>query len=197
MTFDERLSWFVLGGLLGAVLGYAIGLIQGINRKVDVIEEEVHELLDIEDPDHDESGRMALPSINSVALFLVIALTVIASFMAQRAANKGEENQNDLEQITSCNSTVLYQALEALNERTLYSRAALDANVDLQKDQAAFVRVIVGPPPPSPEDGRHAIEEYYQSLRHFVLLSDRAAKQAEENPYPTVEQLAICLNKEN
>lgn len=212
MGLDERLAYFILGAVCGLIVGYIIRSLRDIERKVDRVDKRTKR--------RDEGGFATLPSgprfdrfrefasrINwrSVALFLVVAFTVIASFQSQVASNdvqkNGEEDrktQARISRITVCNSQFLGQTILALNERTQYSTQQAAANVDLQREQLRLLTIALTIPPPDPADGLAATERYLEKLNKFIELATKTRVKTTANKYPTLDDFNQCVeqNKE-
>lgn len=122
MGLSERASYFVLGLVIGLILGYIIKSLSDINRKVTEVDDLLHEH-DPNDPvkrgpsvpRYDEGGFMRIPTWQEVkdafnwrtirerltwggvALFLVVVLTAYSAFQSQM-------NNNDLRDQTQVNA---------------------------------------------------------------------------------------------
>lgn len=101
---------------------------------------------------------------------------------------------DDVSTSQSCTEEFLGSTVEALNERTQYSTAQADANIELQKAQLKFIRVLVKPGPTPDDLGEQALNDYFDALTEYNRLTALQAGRAESNPYPTREDYRMCLN---
>jgi hypothetical protein len=199
MGFDDRLSLFLLGCLIGSVVGYIVRLLQEMKAEI----HEVDEKFDTINPphDHDERGFLRYPVFANITLLVVLVLVVWASFASQKASNDVEEAQANLaetqkrvEHVTSCTKETLAQTVLALNERTTYAKAQAISNVELQKAQAKMLRILAHVPPYTDLKRAEAIQEYFAALDRFFVLAEKSAEKAEKNDYPTVASFEACLD---
>lgn len=187
MTLDDRLGWFLLGVLIGSILGY-------ITRSLRLQKEELDEVRDA--LVKDEKGFVRYPIVMDVALLLVVVFTVWASFASQRASNDLKDTQKDVARIAVCTSTVLSQALEALDERTTYAGEQATSNIELQKAQAQFLGVLLQEPPAQEKNRKNAANRYLNAVTDFVGTNTLAREKIQNYPYPTTDELSRCLNEE-
>lgn len=188
MELTERAIYMLIGGAMGFVAGYIVRYLREIKEKVDKVGEIV------ERDNRDERGFVRFPIIADIALLAVVVLTVWAAFSSQRASNDVQNTQDRITRITYCNQQFLSKTIKALNERTTYSRDQAAANVELQKAQAEFIRLILHKPPYTAERRERALQEYFQALTSFVMLNAQTEIKADTYPYPTNEELADCLS---
>jgi hypothetical protein len=83
MDLYERLLFFLVGCGVGVILGYVVG-------RLHVVEKRVHEVEDILNEERDDRGSARIPSFSSLMLVIVLTITAIGAFMAQRSANQVE-----------------------------------------------------------------------------------------------------------
>ena len=199
MTLDERVIWLLLGVVIGYFLSY-------MTRTVRETLEEVHEvkLMLKNDParTRNERGAVDRPTFNQIALVIVLLLTAFAAFQSQQASNKVKTTQDELEdtqvalqQVTTCNRTVLSQALSALNTRTSYTQAAAGSNLTLVKAQVTMFDVLLHRPPYSEMTRFEATEVYNRAAKTFIELGTESQNNALTTKYPTDEDLATCIVK--
>lgn len=184
VEFDERLGWLLLGCAIGFVFGYIVRSLRDIKEELDEVDDIVkgrqyHQ--------EDEEGSIKTFLSKNIALLLVVILTAFAAFASQRASNNVRDN-------AECTQEYLSETIKALNQRTKYTRTQARANVTLQKEQARFLNVLLGKPPPTQRESQVAFENYVNSLQSFINLSDKAAEQARTNPYPTNTELIECID---
>lgn len=198
MGLDDRFVYLLLGMAIGFVLGRLTRSLNRLEAEVDDIKEELDEVDEIIKEEWTERHRnqdgFIKPSIPmGISLFIVIAVTVGAAFLSQKAANDAQNAQDALARVTACNSALLSKTIVALNERTTYTGAQATANVDLQKDQSRFFDLLLHRPPYSEHRRFRAAENYQESQHHFLDLTKKTANKIEENPYPTKAELQSCI----
>lgn len=205
MSLDDRFWYLILGVLIGYLLGR-------YTRKLDVIEKELHEVDEIVKEDHDkprgEGGFMSMRVVRDAAVLVTVLVSFYAAFLTQGAANESAQTtkdvkanqvslkkaQNTIESVVDCNQKYLAETISALNARTTYSGGQANANVELQKAQAAALRVIIGPPPPTAEATDAATRAYLKRLTEFLGISAAQAQQVLLNAYPTEEAFSTCVS---
>lgn len=202
MPLDERIFYFILGGVIGFILGF-------MTRKNDEIKQELDEVHEIVKRDRDEHGMYRHPVALNISLVLVLCLSVWASFATSRVNSELQESQQAQEQtqknleqtqlrlrhVTLCNTKFQTQTIRALNERTTFTSRQAGANVRLQQAQATFLRVALVIPPPSGETVRAELKRYFQALQNFVELSDKGSDKRRKYKYPTKAQFERCLER--
>lgn len=204
MGLDERLGYIVLGALIGFVVGYMTGRLRDIETLVKEVDEIVKEDRGIDpeaDQDRNERGVARFtPFLKQLPLFLALVFTLYAAFSAQAATNKEKQTSERLDatvqrldDLTTCNTDILGKALNALNERTTYSGDQAALQLELQKAQATFLRIIIGPPPPTDEAAFAALKEYFDKLTQFAVVSEKSQEKIRNNSYPTKDQLDACF----
>lgn len=186
MNLDDRITYLVLGGLIGFIVGYFTRSLRSIEQHVDHVDQIVTKR-------DEEDGVMQTPTIANMVLLAVLVLTVWAAFSSQSASNKVTSTQDEQERTTACTQRYLSKTIEALNERTTYSTEQLQKNVQLQKDQSKFLGVLLQKPPATEEERRVALDAYYENLTDFVVVAGLSGKKFEENPYPTDEEFMACI----
>lgn len=197
MAFDDRLTWLMLGVVIGFFAGY-------ITRTLREIKEEIHEVDEIVKSEwhekHDEAGAISFPSWPNIALLIVIMATGFAAFQSQEAANKVTstqdeliKTQNRLESVVSCNKELLGQALTILNARTRASEEAARANLQLQKSQSLMFDVLLHVPPYGPEREAQSLKIYSEDLKAFVDAGGLSQFTAKANRYPKASDLIDCI----
>lgn len=203
MDLADRAMMLVIGGLIGFVFGYIVARLRVIKDELDEVKEELDEVVETthdhprpeETRGRSERGSMKRPTVPGVALLIVVLLTAWAAFTSQRATHETQETQEQVVKLAVCNQEFLGKTILALNERTTYSGDATEANVDLQKSQAAFFAVYLGPPPSTAAARREAASDYLKDLTAFISISEKSKLKVENNPYPTNVELAECLSK--
>lgn len=190
MELFERAIFFAIGGGVGFILGYIVARLREIKEEVD-------EVLDIEKKNarmRDERGVMRLPDFGDVMLLVVLLVTVWAAFSSQKASNEVQNTQDNLTSVTNCNREFLADILVAVNERTTFTADQARANIDLQRSQSQFLATLLADPPKSDEIKDNALRDYFKNLTDYIEVNSNAARKAEENPYPTIEEFNTCLN---
>lgn len=97
MEYTDRFLWLSLGGGIGFVLGYIVRSLREIKEEVDeIVEIERRIRHDDQIPPKDSSDRSSQGSswelASRIALFIVVAVTVWAAFVSQKASNDVAEN---------------------------------------------------------------------------------------------------------
>jgi hypothetical protein len=97
----ERLTWMMLGGAVGFVLGYIVARLRDIKEELDEVDDTVKHLRS-----KDESGILrARPIVLDVVLVGVVCMVVWASFASQKAVNAFNEEQHS-DVVALCKSGV-------------------------------------------------------------------------------------------
>lgn len=188
VNLDDRLGYFLLGCFIGAVVGYMLRYLQKIDRNVGKVQDAVTKK-------RHEEGLIRYPWALDIALLAVVIVTVWAAFSSAAASDKVKNNQENIEKITYCNQAFLSKTIVALNERTTYSRAQSDANVELQTGFLAFLRVLQFQPPKPESERVAAFNGYVKKLDNYVELNKKTKDKAAENPFPTATEFSDCLDK--
>lgn len=154
------------------------------------------------------SGRRFRLNFNSIALAIVVIATLWAALQSSSASNHATEavskvaeqnvsltnQQHQLTAIQTCTQRILFRAIDALNQRTQYTGAQADANIDLQRSQLRLL--LKGLNPKSTQSEREAaFHNYVDDLQNFVTVVTQAQNSQTNNPYPTPAQYARCLTK--
>lgn len=204
VTLDERVTYLLIGIAIGFMLGYFTAYLKKIRKSVEHVEQIVMK-------DHKEEGSVRLPSYHlppsllefkrkhfrwrSVALFLVVAMTVWAAIASQVASNESKRNAESISKVTFCNQQIISKLVVALNERVESGRAQTNANVNLQKGFLDFLRVLQFDPPKPEAERREAFDGYVKKLDNFVEKADESKAKGDQFPYPTFNELSECLDK--
>lgn len=195
--FLERIEWFALGSFLGFVLGYIVAHLRAIEQKVDDVDNDIKRI-------RDEKGVMSQGIAANIALFAVVVVTLYAALLSQAASNNSGKTAEDVLQIQAdqkqnldCTTQILFDAIEALNERTTYSAAQNDSNIALQKDQLNFLTRFLTKPPPNESQQSASFQTYVDSVMEFLELTEATKTRQMQNPYPKTEDLTRCLAQSN
>lgn len=193
MSFDERLVTFLLGCLVGLILGYLGRMLQDIKEKVDDVDNIVRK-------GRDEGGFVRNPIALDIVLLLLVALTVYSSVASQFASNKSNKTsdrvitiQQELRQNQNCDTQVLFDSLQALGNRTTYSGSQIDANVAAWQAQLELLTKSRDPSL-SRQDQLALYNEYIKQVQNFVDISKKTKNSQDQNPVPTPEDLTVCLS---
>lgn len=202
MSFDERLSWFLLGVLVGLLISWLKDIRKGEKTIIEKLEE-VDEHVQKQQRNRDEGGFMRFPLIADALLLTAVLLTAWAAFAtsatnARLEANQKADDAQDLRirEITICNQEFLFNTIKALNERTTYTQDAADANVDLQTGLAEFIDILLFQPPKTTEERYAALVKFDGKLGKYVEVSRKQKGKTDAYPYPTEEELTECLGYE-
>lgn len=192
MPLDEKLFWLCLGG----VIGYLWGRYDRRRKKdLDTIKKELRVVTETLKEDHRRT-----PFVPRVALALVVLMTALAAFWSQRASNESAEAVQRMEEryaqesiILSCSREFIGKVAIALNERTTFTTEQTVKNVELQKNQARFLTVVLKQPPVSEEGRRNSLQAYFDALTDFVIVASKSTQKAENNAYPKKRELGECI----
>lgn len=215
MGLDERLMWMLLGCVLGAIIGYLARMLQEINGNVEACIHEVHDIKEeveeidtfMKNRERNEGGFMRIPWAADILMVTVLALCVWASVstgntnnrledavVELKAVQKADDAQDArIEKITQCTLEFTSKTIRALNERTTYTQAQADANVQVLAAQAEFLRIVLIIPPVTDLDKRAALEAYVNALSDFNNVAAKNKEQVRKYAYPTNQELADCL----
>lgn len=195
MAFDDRLVYLLLGMAIGFVLGYFTRLVRETKEELDEVKDEIEKdvIPNLHRHERDEDGFISSTAA-SIMLLLVVGLAAFASFASQKASNDANHALDRVETISTCNQKVLTAALVALNERSTYTKASADANVDLQKSQRDFFTILLHQPPYSEAKQSQSVQDYYQDLLTFLKLAKKNAEKVGSNPYPDPSELQQCVS---
>lgn len=175
MSMSDRLGWFVLGAVIGFVIGF---IVRGF-REMKVRK--------------NENGAIKEQTILRISLFCVIVISVTAAFLSQRATNNVTKDQKQISRIVICDQKFLSLTIAALNQRTVYQKSQLDANVTLQRAQYVFFTTLLKPGV-SDTVKLKSVRTYIAALNNFVNINVKTGVTQKQNPYPTEEQFIGCLN---
>lgn len=189
MGLADRLEWMLLGIAVGFVAGIIVSRLRVIEEKVDTVNQHVKR-------ERSEVGFMRYPVVADVLYLAALIIVLWGVFLADRADHKVEETQHQLQQVTDCNRTYLGAFLQAVEPRQSAVTKGNEANVKLQKSWYDFVKFSLHIPPPGKADQRDAAEKYVKSLKAYLRAGNKSTEQAHQNPYPTDEELAACIDKE-
>lgn len=151
-----------------------------------------------------ERGAARLPRFKKPKFINVMALVIVvivsySAFQSNRASNDAQDAvsqvqdvQAQSDNIQNCISIVLFDTVQALEGRTLYTTSQTDANIELQKAQLRLVTVGSNAEL-SEEEQTVLFQEYVEALRHFVKTAVKTQEQQELFPYPTTDSFVECL----
>lgn len=193
MDLLERIEWLCFGGVIGFVLGYIVGKLHDIKEELDEVDHDLKKL-------RDERGSLTSKSAANVALFFVVIITLYAALLSQTASNETNKTsstisdiQNAQKQNLDCTTQVLFDAIAALNERTLYSTAQADSNIELIDNQLVFLKKGLVQPPLTKAEALASYKSYVNKVTVFLELVKKTKSKQILNPFPTVEDLTSCL----
>lgn len=210
MSLTESVTVFLLGCLIGFGFGYIVKSLQDIKEELDEVKEEVEDVDRLVKSHHPEEAGFITWELLKRAALLVVVLVVAWSAVATSITNNHVTDQSDdlkrtqqqqielqefVARMSTCNQEFLAGTIRALNQRQSSVQARADANLALQKEQAAFFSLLLGQPPKSESVRRNAAEKYLDALTHFVEQSNRTERQNDSFPYPTNEGLTDCINE--
>lgn len=188
MSFDSRFGWMLMGCIIGFMCGYIVRSLRELKDQVEQVEQHVKEK-------SKDEGFVRNALVLDMALILVIALTVWASFSSQKSSNDVKNTQATLTNITICNQQYLSKTISALNSRTQYSQQQADANVDLQQAQFKFLTTIINRTTHTDAERQKQSLDYLDALQRYLTLAGKSSSTIKDNPYPTNAELATCLSR--
>lgn len=190
MAFDDRLQFLLLGMAIGFVLGYLVRLAQDIKQELDEVKDQVEKTWP-----KDEAGFMSNRVVADALMVIVLIVVAWATFDTQKTNNDTRATQDRIETISKCDQEILTQTLVALRQRSTYTRAVADQNIDLQSSQRDFFTILLHKPPYSEAKRSLAVQSYYRDLQEFLLISHKNLKDLQENDFPTVYAFSECLRQ--
>lgn len=179
MSFHSRLLWMFIGIIAGSGLGYIVRMLQESKERREIME-------------NPKVSKHNL--IQSVALFLVVAITVTAAIFSQRSSNKITDTQEKFNREVACNQLFTDKVISALNARTTFTSEQASANVNLQTAQVNFLKQLTASPPIGEQEAGVALNTYISALNNFLTVQGKTTSTIDNNPYPTTEDFNKCLN---
>lgn len=192
MNFPDRIGWLVLGSVIGFLFGYIVRYLQEIKEELHEVDEIMREHVA---EDNTEAGWARTPMLMDIALAVVVILTVWAAVSSQIASRGVKETQANLRVVSACNQHYLVQTVEALHERTTFTKDQAQANIELQKAQSDYFRFLLKKPPYPLDQQSAAAQVYLDALTKFVSLSLKTSAKAAEYPFPDENALQTCYTK--
>ena len=189
MSLDERLGWLIVGCVIGFVLGYIVRALQGIKEELGIVEDIL-----TEPKKKNERGFMRYPVIADFALLIVVLMTVYAAFSSQHASNQVNAQQKLQARVIACVNTYVSRTITAANDRTTYAQGQILSNVDLQKAQRKYIKLLTHIPPFPQSEQDLALRNYATNLGRFLSISIKNSANISANPYPTPAQFDNCVN---
>lgn len=201
MEIYDRLTYLILGIPIGFIGGFITKSFMLIRSKVDHMgtntqEDDTKDILDRSRWSVIKEEFDKIP-FDRVALFLVVMLSLVASFQSQATSHRVQESAVRDARVLECNSEFLGKIILALNERTTYSTGQADSNVDLQQAEFELMKQIIKKPPLTSAEKEEAIRQYLIRLRAFLDLSEKTANKQEANQYPTLDDFNLCVARED
>jgi len=186
MNDQDKITYFIVGALVGFAFGYITRSLRKINKTV----EEMDDLLK---KGRDERGFMRIPAVADAAFLVILALTLYGVVGSQKASRDVQDAQDAQGRTVACTQQYLSKTIKALNERTTYTTEQASANVELQKSQATFLNIFLRKPPASNTEAEDALNAYFSSLTEFVKVAGQTQQKVTTNPYPTDEEFVTCV----
>jgi hypothetical protein len=177
MDLLERAIFILIGGGIGFVLGY-------ITAQLRKIEEDVTEVLDIEHNKKSESGKMRRPSMTQLGLFLVVLLTVYASFQAAWA-------NEELDRTVTC--VVVYNEDQgnALDGRDKAVKDGVQSEIDLWLSYEKLYKLATS----DPSKTQQVQEQLNKDIIEHRKELQEVQKTRNANPYPDPNFITTCKEK--
>lgn len=135
--------------------------------------------------------------MRTIATAVCVALTAGAAILAQSSANESDKAVARVQGVTLCNQRIMARTLIALNERSTFTKATADANVNLQQSQADFFGILLHRPPYSENRRTQSSYDYYHDLQEFLGLAKKGAKKVAHNPFPTIRDYNHCIREQD
>lgn len=189
MEIYDRLLYLFVGGVVGFILGY-------LTRGPDSIREE--EAVRASRHPWVERIRVKFRGLpfNKIALFIVVMMSVLASFQSQKVSNEVRDGEKIIERVVQCNTIFLDRVILALDERTTYTSEQADANIALQKAQRKLLNVSSRVEPiPSEAERQRATVIYLDALNRFIDLAAKSAEKADTHAYPSSKAYRNCADE--
>ena len=190
MTFDERFTWLLSGVVIGLFMSYLTGTLSEIREEVKKVNTFLREN---QFRKQDERGAMNSKTVNSLALFLVVLVSLLASVKSQIASNKADDARDQLESVVVCLTKSQATFLDAVNTRTVYTQTQASANKTLQEAQKVFFGILLHRPPYTAMKQEEAAHIYQAALNDFLDAADASAANAKTTKYPKAEDLLDCI----
>lgn len=187
MDYTDRILWLLLGCFIGFVLGYIV-------RSLQEIKEEVDEIIELEKDrlpnkkrslKKDERGTMK-PRVSHLALFLVVGMSVWASF---QTAYVNQQLKHTSECMTQYNTRLGL----ALSSRDSAIKAGTASEINLWTQYGQLYKQAKAHPKRLP-----ALQEQLNDAitNHRVSLIELQETRY-DNPYPDPDVLKECKENES
>lgn len=124
MDYGERMTYILLGCFIGFVLGYVVRSLREIKEEVDEIVEIKREGRPAEPTpkNPNDRGSFSWEKASRLSLFVVVAVTVWAAFVSQKASNDVQENYEQ-DQVARCQSGVDSREVQRQTVEAIYTLA--------------------------------------------------------------------------
>lgn len=115
MDLLERIVLFTVGLGVGFILGYIVARLREIERKVDTVGREVHEVDEIV---KGKTGALERPPLTHILMLVVLLITAFAAFSAAKTNNALEETVYCLTRFNTNQNEALSSRDEAIKDET-------------------------------------------------------------------------------
>lgn len=198
MNNHDRITYFVLGCIIGFIVGYFARAMREVREKL----EEVDNHVTHKEPAKDDGFVIFSDKVKNALLLIVVVIVAVSAFNSQHNSNKvadaqkrSSDAQASVKQTSECNKESQAKTVAALNARTQYSSDQAKANVDLQRAQSVYLNVVATRPPASDLVKSQALQTYIKVLRNYLTIGDKTVQAIAQNPYPTSEEFETCLHR--
>lgn len=192
MTIDERIGWLLVGCMVGFILGYCVRILENVSEHDRIrlnTQQRVNARLE------DERGVLHTRLYGNIALLMVVAITIWAAVVSQQASNDVRELQKRNAQIILCNQNVVIEALDVLNERTMFTSNHWEANLELQVAHSNMLEIVLREQPLSPGTYTRESKLYLEKLTTFIDTTEKANANRATKPYPSADDIKLCVDQ--
>lgn len=175
MELNDRLTWLLVGAIIGFILGYITRSIASANSDYQI-------------------GSINLEMIERFSLGVVVVVTFWAAWQSQLAVNRVHDTQHDQSRVVSCTQHVLETALNALNSRTERLKDPPTANLELQKAESDLLQILFHKPPLDSATQEAAEKQYLTALGNFIRSTEATLINTSLVKYPQADDLVDCID---
>lgn len=140
----------------------------------------------------DERGLVRHPILLDIVLFIVVFITLYAAVQSTVSNTRSSDALERVEVSSSCSKMILFEVVKAANERSQFSLAQSQANLQLQQAQASMVGTFLDADA-NAELRRKVFADYFNSLNQYIKVTTSQQNQQISNPWPTETQYLNCL----
>lgn len=192
--FLNNVTYLCIGMVIGLILGWMSRAVKYAKDARDHADKAATEsaatrkmVEKIMDEQKDEDGYANERTVNRVMLFISVAITAVAAFIANNAVGQMHQGQ-------VCTEQVLAHVIHSVNVRTQYTGGINKASKQKDEAFAALVSASLRKPPPNKKEARIIVTNYSKKLNHYLYLITQSDKARVSNPYPTVHDYFDCID---